>query len=159
MLCPHPSSFNKNLFVSCRASPTSQRCIQVVQATVVQGSYVPPNGNRPNIQMGQPIVSSQAGGKRWCTVDNMDRIIKKVALSVLGCFRQKLVKFRLDFLIFFDSKVRVLFLYHGRYVWKNLNFLLFDAYGCCTASLLEPHLDKRQTESMEMGRNRFGQTI
>ena len=77
---------------------------------------MPPNGNRPNIQMGQPIVSSQAGGKRWCTVDNMDRIIKKVALSVLGCFRQKLVKFRLDFLIFFDSKVRVLFLYHGRYV-------------------------------------------
>ena len=59
----------------------------------------------------------------------------------------------------FNSKVRVLFLYHVHYVWKNLNFLLFDAYGCRTASLLEPHLDKRQTESMEMGRNRFGQTI
>ncbi len=70
--------------------------IQVVQATVVQGSYVPPNGNRPNIQMGQPIVSSQAGGKRWRTKWTRRTIIE-IALSVLGCFRQKFVKFRMIF--------------------------------------------------------------
>lgn len=35
---------------------------------------------------------------------HMDRIIKKIALSVLGCFRQKLVKFRLDFLIYLILK-------------------------------------------------------
>lgn len=40
-----------------------QRPNNVVQATVVQGSYVPPGGNRPAIQMGQPIGSTQVVGQ------------------------------------------------------------------------------------------------
>lgn len=35
--------------------------LEVVQATVVQGTYVQPNGRPASIQMGQPIAAGQAG--------------------------------------------------------------------------------------------------